>query len=86
MLETPLLKDHLHTIGIDQSLRINTIYEHKCLENIKNLYKQSGKCDDWQQFKDILEAIFVYTSEGFTNNSPIYPRTSTPVMKPSAQK
>ena len=28
----------------------------------------------------------VYTPEGFTDNSPIYTMTSTPVMKPSAQK
>ena len=28
----------------------------------------------------------VSTPEGFTDNSPIYTMTSTPVMKPSAQK
>ena len=28
----------------------------------------------------------VSTTEGFTNNSPIYPMKSTPVKKPSAQK
>ena len=30
-------------------------------------------CDDQQQFKDILEAGMVSTTEGFTDNSPIYP-------------
>ena len=35
MLQSPRLKDHIHTIGIDLSLRNNAIYEHKCLENIK---------------------------------------------------
>ena len=62
------------------------MYEHKCLENIKKIYKQSGKCDDQQQFKDILEAAMVSTPEGFTNNSPISPMKSTPVKKPSAKK
>ena len=28
----------------------------------------------------------VYTPEGFTNNSPISPMTSSPVKKPSARK
>ena len=28
----------------------------------------------------------VYNPEEFTDNSPIYPRTSTPVKKPSARK
>ena len=73
MLQSPRLKDHVQTIGIDQSLSNNDIYEHKCLENIKNIYKQAGKCDDQQQFKDILEADMVSTPEGLTNNSPIYP-------------
>ena len=31
MLQSPRLKDHIHTIGIDQSLRNSAIYEHKCL-------------------------------------------------------
>ena len=64
----------------------NAIYEHKCLENIKILYKQAGMCDYQQQFKDNLKDSIVYTPEGFTNNSPIYPITSSPIKKPSAQK
>ena len=46
MLQSPRLKYRVHTIGVDSSLSNNTIYEHKCLENIKKLYKQAGKCDD----------------------------------------
>ena len=42
MLKSPLIKDHLHTIDIDQFLRNNALYEHKCLENIKKLYKHAG--------------------------------------------
>ena len=84
MLQSPRLKYHVQTIGIDQSLSNNAIYEHKCLENIKILYKQAGKCDNQQQFKDIIEADIVSTSEGLTNNSPISTMTSTPVKKPRA--
>ena len=86
MFQSPLLKAHVQTIGIDPSLSNNNIYEHKCLENIKILYKQAGKCDDQQQFKDIIEAAMVSTPGGFTDNSPIYPRTSSPVKKPSSRK
>ena len=78
------LKDHVQTIGIYQSLSNNTLYENKYLENIKKLYKQAGKCDDQQQFNNILEYAMVSTPEGFTYNSPISPRTSTPVKKLSA--
>ena len=46
MLKSQRLKYHVHTIVIDQHLSINAIYEHKCLENIKKIYKQAGKCDD----------------------------------------
>ena len=86
MLQSPRLKYQLQTIGINPSLSNNAIYEHKYLENIKKLYKQSGKCDDQQQFKDILEAAMVSTPEGFTFNSPISPINPTPVNTPSAQK
>ena len=84
MLQSPRLKYHVQTIGIDQLLSNNAIYEHKCLENIKKLYKQAGKCDNQKQFKDIIEADMVSTSEGLTNNSPISTMTSTPVKKPRA--
>ena len=60
-LQSPLLNDHAQTIGIDPSLSNNAIYEHKCLENNIKLYKQSGTCDDQQQFKDILEADMIST-------------------------
>ena len=63
MLQSPRLKDHVHTIGIHPSLSNNTIYEHKCLENIKKIYKQSGKSDDRQQCKDILDTDTVSNPE-----------------------
>ena len=86
MLQSMWLKDHVQTIGIDQSLSNNTIHEQKCLETIKRIYRQAGKCDDHKQFKDILEAAVVSTTEVFTNECPISPMTSTPVKKPCAQK
>ena len=79
-------KDHVQTIGIHPSLSKNVIYEQKYPENIKKLYKQAGKCDDQQQFKDILEASIFSTPERFTDNSPISPMTSSLFKKPLAQK
>ena len=75
MLQSPRLKYHVKTIGIDQSLSNNYLYEHKFLQNISKLYKHFVKCDNQQQFKGILEAYMVSTPEGFTNNSPISPMT-----------
>ena len=85
MLQSPQLKYHVHAIGIDSSLSNNAIYEHKCLENIKTIYKQAVKCDNQKQFKDILEADMFSNPEGFTVNIPISLITSTPVKKLSAQ-
>ena len=86
MFKSPRLKYHVQTIGIHPSLRNNAIYEHKCIENIKKLYKQTGNCDDQQQTKDIIEASMVSNPEGFTDNSPISTMKSTPFKKPSARK
>ena len=71
MLLSPLLKYHIQTIGIDQYLSKNYIYEHKYLENIKRLYKQVGKRDWHQQYKHILEASMVSTPEGFADTRKI---------------
>ena len=86
MFQSPRLKYHVHTIGIVQSLSNNALYEHIFLQIINKLYKQAGKCDYQKKFKDIIEAAVVYTPEGFNNDSPIYPMTSTPVNKPCARK
>ena len=86
ILQSPRLKYQIQTIGIHPSLSNNTIYEHKCIENIKKLNKQAGSCDENQQFKDILEAALVSNPEGFTNNSHISTMTSSPFKKPSARK
>ena len=86
VLQSQRLKYHVQTIGIHPSLSNNAVYEHKCLENIKKLYKQAGKCDYQQQFKYILEAAMVYNPEVFTDNGPISPMNPTPVKKPRALK
>ena len=86
MLQSPRIKYQVKTIGIDQLLSNNDMFEQKCLQNIKELYKHAGKCDNQQKIKDILEAAIVSTTEGFTNNTPIYPMTPTSPNKPSARK
>ena len=86
MFQSPHLKYHVQTIGIDQSLSNNALYEHKCLENIKKLYRYARKCEYQKQFKDILEATIISTPEGFTNDGAISPVTSTSVKKPSSRK
>ena len=58
MLQSMRLKYHVQTIGIDQSLSKNALYEHKCLENIKKLYKQAGKCDEQKNSKIFLRLIW----------------------------
>ena len=75
MFQSLRLKYHVQTINIDQYLSNNTLHEQKCLENIKKLYKQAGKCDEQQQFKYILEADMVSAPEVFTDDSPISPTT-----------
>ena len=59
-------KDHMKNIGIDQSWSNNDLFEHKCLQNIKKLYKHAVKCDNQQQFKDILEATMIYSTKILT--------------------
>ena len=39
--------------------------------NIRKLYKYVDKCDDQQQYTDIIESAMVSTIEGLTNNSPL---------------
>ena len=38
---------------------------------MKKLYKSSGKCDDQQHYKVIIEAETVSTPKGFTDNIPM---------------
>ena len=65
LLQPKLLKQHMVTIVVGQSSSNSKTYEHRCLENIKKLYKSSGKYDDQQQKKYIKEAATVSTPEIF---------------------
>ena len=76
----------MKTIGIDQSSFTISSFEHRCMNNIKNIYQHTGKCDDQQNLKDILEAYLLSTPEGIVDNSPNVHMTSSPVNKPSARK
>ena len=62
------------------------MYEHRCPENIKKLYKSSGKGDNQEQYKAICEAYMVSTSEGFTGNILISPGPYLSGKQPCAKK
>ena len=62
------------------------MYEHRCLENIKNIYQSSGKCDDQQNYKAILEAYMVSTPEVFSENSPLSSGPFMSTKQPKARK
>ena len=57
------------TILIDQQLSNSDLYKHIYMENIKKLYKYSGKYDDQHQYKAIIESPIVSNTEVFTYNS-----------------
>ena len=86
MLQSSRLEDHMKTIGIDQSSFTRSSFEHRCMNNVKNIYQHAGKCDDQKNLKDILDADILSTPEGVTNHSPNVHLTSSPVKKPSARK
>ena len=56
MLQSPRLKYHIQTIGIDPYLSNNTIYEHKYLE--KKQCKQAGKCENQKNSKIFFRMLW----------------------------
>ena len=56
------------------------------LNTSKKIYQHSGKCDDQQNLKDIIEAALLSTPEVFIYNSPNVHMTSSPFKKPSGSK
>ena len=56
------------------------------MNNIKKIYKHTGKCDDQQNLKDIIDDAILSTPEGVTYNSLNVHMPSSPVKKPSARK
>ena len=60
----------METIGINQSSFARSYFEHRCMNNIKKIYQHAGKCDDQQNFKDIIDAAILSTPEVVTDNIP----------------
>ena len=79
LLQSAHLEDHMKTIGIDQSSFARSSFEHRCMNNTKNIYQHAGKCDDQQNLKDIIDAAILSTPEGVTDNSPNVHTASRPV-------
>ena len=61
MLQSPRLEYHMKTIGIDQSLSNRFSFEHKFLNNIKNIYQHAGRYDDQQNIMGIIDSTMVST-------------------------
>ena len=76
----------MNTIGIDQSSFARSSFEHRCMNNIKKIYRHAGKCDDQQNLKDIIDSAILSTPQGVTGNIPNVHMSSKPVKKPSARK
>ena len=62
------------------------MYKHRCTENIKKLYSSAVKSDYQMQFKAIIKAPMVSTTDRFTYNSPMSHRTTMIVKACSARK
>ena len=86
MLQSSHIEYLMKTIGIYQSSFTRSSFEHRCMNNIKNIYQHAGKCDHHQKFIDIIDAAILSTSEVVTYDITNVPMTSTPVNKPSARK
>ena len=71
----------MNTIGIDQSSFARSSFEKRCMNNIKNIYQNAGKCDDQQNLKDIIDAAILSTPEGVTDNSTYFHMASKPEKK-----
>ena len=70
MLQSSRLEEHMKTISIDQSSFTRSSFEHRSMNNIKNIYQHAGKCDAQQNLKDIIDAGILSTPEGVTDHSP----------------
>ena len=56
------------------------------MENIKKLYKYTGKCDDQHQYKHFLEEAMVFIPDEITENIPLDVRMFDTLKKSSARK
>ena len=62
------------------------MYKHRFMKKIKLLFKYSGKFDDQQHYKAILEADMVSIHEVFTDNIPMSPGPFETVKNTSKRK
>ena len=76
----------MKTIGIDQSLCTRSSFEQKCMNNIKYINQDAGKCDHQQNLKNILDAAMAYNPQGVIDNSHNMTMASTPDKEPNAGK
>ena len=63
LLQSSHLEDNMNTIGIDQSSFARSSFEHRCMNNNKNIYQHAGKCDDQKNLKDIIDAAILSNPE-----------------------
>ena len=80
------LKTYIITIVIEQQLGKSALYDHRCFENIKTLYKSAQKCYGQQKYKAIIESSIVSTPEGLSDNSPMDMGTSKHINIPCSWK
>ena len=62
-LQSEWKKQHLVIIWVEQSLSNSAMYEHRRMENIKELYKNYDKCNNQRQYKKIIESVMVSTPD-----------------------
>ena len=86
MLQSSRLEDHMKTIGMYQLSSTRSPFKHRCMNNTRKIYQHAGKYDYQQNLKYIIDADILSTPQGFIDDSPNVPMTSTPVKKPSASK
>ena len=55
----PRIKDHMKTIGIDQSVSNRDSFKHNFFKNIKEIYQRACKCNDQKTFKDVIEDAMI---------------------------
>ena len=59
MFQSSRLEDHMKNIGIYRSSFTMSSFEHRCMNNIKNIYQHAGKFYDQQNLKDNIDADMV---------------------------
>ena len=73
-------------IGVDQSLSNSALYEHRCLVNIKKLYKVAVKCEYQYRYKAIIGSALFSITKVCTDNSLMTPNSYVSTKNPSARK